>query len=299
MKKGKRKGSIRSNPYCYFAKASRTGLQDLTQRIPELSSFHDKKVTIIGLGCLGALSALEFARCGVGELRIVDFDTVEAGTIVRWPLGLESVGKRKTEVINKFISENYPFTKVIPFSHRIGEVRQSEQQTSDYEVLEAALNGTDLIYDASAETGLQHLLSDLASELRIPYIGVSTTFGAWGGVLVRIRPEKTEGCWLCYMYRLDDNSIPSAAFDPAGEIQPVGCADPIFTGTSFDLGIIALGGVRLAVSTLTEKDEKGYPSFEWDVTIIDLRDPNGNAITPSWQTFHLRKHPLCPCSAEP
>lgn len=297
MKRKKGRKNIRGN--FYFARASRAGYQDLTTRIPELSHLNKKRVTIVGLGCLGAPSALEFARCGVGELRIIDFDIVEAGTIVRWPFGLRSVGKRKTEVIEKFLNENYPFTKVTSFPHRIGEVRYSAEHPSDNQVLGDALNNTDLIYDASAEQGLQYILSDLASELNIPYVGISTTFGAWGGILVRIRAEKTEGCWRCFMHSLDDESFPSPLSDPHGEVQPVGCADPTFTGASFDTGIITLGGVRLAISTLTEKDENGYPSLEWDIAIINLRDHKGNAITPSWQTFNLKNHPSCACAKKP
>lgn len=291
MKRNKRKGSNRAN--IYFARASRSGHIDLTARIPELSHLHERKITVVGLGCLGAPSVLEFARCGIGELRIIDFDIVEAGTIVRWPFGLKSVGKLKTKVIKEFLNEHYPFTKVIPFSRRIGEVRRSEEQTSDLEVLKDALSDTDLVYDASAEWGLQHLLSDLAAELSVPYIGISMTYGAWGGVLGRIRPGKTEGCWWCFRYSLDDGSFPLPLSDPDGEVQPLGCADPTFTGAAFDSGIIAFGGVRLAVSTLTEKDENGYPSFDWDIAIINLRDNNGNAIIPSWKTFALKKHPSC------
>ena len=94
---------------------------------------------------------------------------------------------------------------------------------------------------------------------------------------------------------LDDQSIPTPAEEPKGAFQPVGCANPTFTGSGFDTGILALSGVRLAVSTLTDDHEKGYPTFDWDVAIINLRDNNGNAITPSWQTFNLKKHPSCSC----
>jgi len=279
----------------YFARASRAGRQDLTVRIPELYNLQEKKITVFGLGSLGAPSVLEFARCGVGKLSIIDFDYVEAGTIVRWPFGLKSIGKRKTEVLYHFIKENYPYTKVEPYNHRIGEVRQSSEHLSDNKVLESALDKTNLIYDATAEFGLQYLLSDLAYGFKIPYIGISTTFGAWGGSIVRVRTGNTEGCWRCFQYRLEDESIPSPNKDPNGETQPVGCANPTFTGTSFDAGIITLGGVRLAVSTLLEQEKDGYPNFEWDIAIINMRDDKGKAITPSWQTYELKKHPSCSC----
>ncbi len=282
-----------------FVRASRAGRQDLIARIPELTHLKGRIITIVGLGCLGAPSVLDFARCGVGELRIIDFDIVEAGTIMRWPFGLKSIGRQKTEVIEEFLNDNYPFTKVVPFSHRIGAVRLPNNLSSDLEVLETALKGTDLIYDASAEQGLHDFLTDLSAELKLPYIAIWTTFGAWGGTLVRIRPGKTEGCWLCFLNSLNDGSIPTPYSDPLGEVQPMGCASPTFTGASFDTGTIALGGVRLAVSSLTEQDENSYPSIEWDIAVINLRDELGNITVPSWNTYKLKKHSACQCEKKP
>jgi len=277
----------------FFLRAARAGREDLTARIPELSQLCKKTVTVFGLGCLGAPSGLELARCGVGEIRIIDFDIVETGTIVRWPFGLTAVGKFKTDIISDFIKINYPYTKIVPFTHKIGEVPNPDERL---DVLESALNNTDLVFDATAEIGVQHLLSDLAGERSIPYIGISTTFGTWGGMLLRIRPLITEGCWLCFMQHLNDQSIPTPAADPAGLFQPIGCADPTFTGSGFDASIISLSGVRLAVSTLTAQQEKGYPSFDWDVAIVNLRDEQGRATVPTWNTSSLKRHPSCSCS---
>lgn len=276
-----------------FVRAARAGREDLTSRIPELSQLCKKTVTVIGLGCLGAPSVLEFSRCGVGEIRIIDFDIVETGTIVRWPFGLTAVGKHKTDVISDFIKINYPYTKIVPFTHKIGgEPNPGER----FDALESALDNTDLVFDATAETGVQHLLSDLAAERSIPYIGISATVGNWGGMLFRIRPLVTEGCWVCFMHRLNDRSIPTPPADPAGLFQPIGCADPTFTGSGFDASMISLSGVRLAMSTLTAQQEKGYPSFDWDIAIVNLRDEQGRATVPTWNTFSLQKHPLCSCS---
>ena len=296
IQKIKRRDVRRKHAEPYFVRAGRSGRSDLAVRIPELSNLHEKKIAVFGLGCLGAPSVLELARCGVGELRIVDFDFVEAGTTVRWPFGLKTIGKQKTDVIENFINEHYPFTKVVPWTHRIGAVAFPGRKYSDLEVLDSVLDGVDIVYDVSAELGLQYLLSDLADERCIPYLAISTTNGAWGGIVARIRPDQTEGCWKCFLQNLKDDSFPTPMFDSAGEVQPVGCADPTFTGTGFDSSVIALGGVRLAVSTLLAGRDKGYPDFDWDVATIDLRDQNGKPIAPSWKTFALKKHPSCSCS---
>ena len=71
----------------YFARAFRAGPGEASVRTPELRSLGAKTIAQFGVGCLGAASALEFVRAGIGELRILDRDHVDPGTIGRWPLG--------------------------------------------------------------------------------------------------------------------------------------------------------------------------------------------------------------------
>lgn len=92
----------------------------MAARIPELSSLHNRKVAVTGLGGVGWASAIELARNGVGQLRILDYDFVEPGTTVRWALGLSSAGRQKTAALADFIRNNYPYTTVITHNHRIG-----------------------------------------------------------------------------------------------------------------------------------------------------------------------------------
>lgn len=281
----------------FLLRAGRAGHEDMQSRIPELKHLKDKKVAIFGLGCLGAPSALEFARCGVGELRILDYDVVEPGTIVRWPLGIRASGMRKIDAIKDFIDNNYPYTRVISEHMRIGETEDPQRET-----LERFIEGVDLIYDATAEYGVQYFLSTQALEKNIPYISISTTYGAWGGLITRVLPGKT-GCWVCLKYWHDQYDKDSRSYGipyPNQEdrvVQPEGCADPTFTGASFDGTYITLAGIRLAMSTLSEGESSGYPSFDWDVAVINLRDISGKATTPEWKTFKLKKHSLCPCTS--
>jgi molybdopterin/thiamine biosynthesis adenylyltransferase len=275
----------------YLARAARAGRSDLAARVPELRALRDSKIAVAGLGGLGSPSALEFARAGAKQLRILDRDIVEPGTTVRWALGIPASGVRKADALKEFIDTNYPYTEVVPYVHQIGNVLSDGP--SDLEVLDSFLEGVDLVYDATAEVGIQHLLSALAAERGIPYVCVSTTRGAWGGLVARIRPRQTAGCWVCLQYRLEDESIPPPPADPEGGTQPAGCASPTFTGTGFDVSEIALAGVRLAVSTISAGDTGAYPDVDWDVAVVSLRE--GRLIAPRWDTFPLNQHPSCSC----
>jgi len=280
----------------YLARAGRAGPLDLGERVPLLRPLKNHRVALIGLGAIGAPSALEFARAGVGELRLLDGDIVEPGTTIRWPCGLDAAGRYKATVLTDVITANYPYTTALGIVHRIGAVDSS---LSDIEALSGALDGATLVLDATAEVGLQYLLSDLAAEAGIPYLCASSTAGAWGGVVARVRADGLHGCWSCLQRSLLDGRIAAPPVDPAGFLQPPGCAAPTFTGAAFDLAEVALMSVRFAVSTLCDGHPDTYPAIDWDVAVLALRDAQGNVLPPTWRTYTLC-HPDCPrCNPGP
>jgi molybdopterin/thiamine biosynthesis adenylyltransferase len=283
----------------YFTKAGRAGRDDLVLRSPELRCLTEKAVAVFGTGCLGAPSALEFARAGVADLRLLDPDRVDPGTIGRWPLGMNIVGLPKVDVLAEFVKRNYPGTTVRPVVHRIGATRfGAEGERSDLDVMEEMTAGVSLIYDATAEIGVQQYLAMTAAELGIPYVSVAGTYGGWGGKVVCIRPEETAGCWMCCRCALDDGTIAEPPSDPDGQVQARGCGDVTFTGAGFDMAQVAMTGVRTAVATLCEGADGGYPAMDWDVTTITLRDESGGVMVPKYDQYSLAKHPECPlCSA--
>lgn len=287
-KKAKGKQSVRRQ--FYFARAGRAGREDFILRAPELRPLRHYKIAAFGLGCIGAPSALEFARAGAEELRILDRDYVDPAAVLRWPYGLIAAGLTKTTVIEQVIRANYPYTRVDPHNHTLGG------DEGDLEVLGSMLAGASLVYDAMAEIGIQHFLSDAARAQGIPYIAVSGTQGGWGGLVVRIRPDGDAGCWYCFRRAQLEGRIPPAPHDPGGVVQPAGCGDPTFMGASFDLVSVALAGVRTAVATLSGP-EGGYPDGDWDVLVITFRDPAGNPVPPNFQEFKIPKYPDCPSCA--
>lgn len=278
----------------YLARAGRASTSDLLDRIPELRPLSDRTIAVAGIGGIGAPSVLEFAKANVKRLNLMDFDIVDPGTAVRWPLGFSVSGLAKTEALREFIEKNYPYCNVRVWRNRIG-LAPPERPGGDLRALDDFLAGVDLLYDATAEIGLQYLLSDLATERRIPYVCVSTNEGAWGGLVARIIAGRT-GCWRCLQARIESHSIEIAPYDRQGSVQPIGCGDPTFTGTGFDVTQIALAGVRLAISTLCEGQNGAYPKSEWDVEVISFRDSSGKLIAPKWDVWPLHPTETCSCA---
>jgi molybdopterin/thiamine biosynthesis adenylyltransferase len=209
----------------FYAKVSRVDRESIGIRIPKLKSLASKSVAIFGLGALGAPSAIEFAKSGVKELKLLDFDIVDAGTSVRWPIGLAAAGYTKTSVLKSFIETNYPFTKVAIEHIRIGETidvtknNQPADSLKEAEALERMFQEVSLVYDATAERGVMHFLSQQTRFRHLPYISISATEGAVGGKIMRVIPGKTEGCWMCLQWQEFEETVPEPPSDSSGKIQ--------------------------------------------------------------------------------
>ena len=70
------------------------------------------KVCILGLGGLGSNVATLLARLGIGYLKLVDFDIVEASNLNRQQYRISHIGMKKTEAIKTIIKEINPFVEV-------------------------------------------------------------------------------------------------------------------------------------------------------------------------------------------
>ena len=279
----------------YYSKVNRINKDEMNIRIPSLRTLANKKIVVFGLGALGAPSVIEFAKNRLGEITVVDFDIVDAGTIVRWPLGISAVGLFKTDAMENYIKLNYPYTIIRQFRYKVGatEIASESSQVYSAPLLDEVLLEASLIYDATAEAGVSHFLSEEAKRREIPFISLYGTPGVWGGAVMRHIPKTSQGCWMCYQYSLRDGIIPTPPTNRDGSVQAAGCGDISFTGTSFELDNIVSTGVRFAISTLC-KSESGYPDIDTDVGILSLIDDYGHPIFPKWTSHILQQHIDCP-----
>ena len=284
---------VRTPDGWHVARSCRAGRSDFGMRAPELAALPAKCVTTIGLGAVGAPSAIELARNSVGLLKLVDNDFVDAGTSSRWPLGLSAAGRPKVEAIADFIEQNYPYTNVEKFDGMIGRAQRVPAPSyCDFRDLERLVE-TDLILDSTAEVGIQLLLSDLARERGVPYICASSTPGAWGGLVFRQLPGAEHACWSCLQHSMADGSVPTPLHDPRGTLQPVGCANVTFTGAGVDVQLVSLMAARSAIATLSAGKHNGYPDIDWNVAIATFRSPEGRLVAPRWEVIMIARHPKC------
>jgi molybdopterin/thiamine biosynthesis adenylyltransferase/ubiquitin-protein ligase len=273
-------------------RSDRYSLDNVQTRTPRLKSVASKKVLVVGAGALGSTVISQLARAGVEQVTIIDHDIVQAGNIPRWLLGFVAIGKPKPLVLQSFIQQNYPHVRCIPYGFHIGSpalIQQNDKTfISQHDFLVNLIRDSDLVIGCTAETNINHYLSDYCTDNKTPFIWATATQGGWGGIVGRILPDVTAGTWLDFMKFNSTEHIPSPAAEEGSDIQPVGCFSPTFTGTGFDLDHVSLMATRMAVSTLSLGDAAGYPDFDWDVGILNLWDEAmGVPIAPKWSTHSL------------
>lgn len=98
---------------------------DAMMRARHTPKLHDKlkiaSVAVCGLGGLGSHIAINLARSGVGNLKLIDFDVIEPSNLNRQAYLVEDLGKLKTEALKEHIFKINPFIKVQLCTLRIDE----------------------------------------------------------------------------------------------------------------------------------------------------------------------------------
>ncbi len=116
----------------------------------------EAKVLLIGAGGLGSPAAYYLAAAGIGNLGIVDFDTVDLSNLQRQIIhSTERIGMLKTESAKKTIEALNPDVKVTLFNEKL----TADNILRIFEGYDYILDGTDnfatryLINDACVMTG--------------------------------------------------------------------------------------------------------------------------------------------------
>jgi len=124
-------------------------------------SLQKKKIAIIGSGGLGCTLALALGTSGIGEVHMVDFDTVSNHNIHRQvAFTLEDEGKNKAKAVCKLIESKNPFVKVQAFDMAFDDFKEMG-------------NAYDLILDATDNLPVRGEIDKYAKETKTPWIYAS------------------------------------------------------------------------------------------------------------------------------
>jgi len=126
------------------------------------------KVCILGLGGLGSNVATLLARSGIGYLKLVDFDIVEASNLNRQQYRISHIGMKKTEAIKTIIKEINPFVEIEVLDVKVdrenilsivGDIEIVVEafdvaETKAMAIEELLINGNKILVSASGMAGL-------------------------------------------------------------------------------------------------------------------------------------------------
>lgn len=105
-------------------------------------ALRNARVAIAGLGGLGSNIAVMLARSGVGQLFLVDFDTVDTTNLNRQAYGISHLGMPKTQAIRQILADINPYLDI-----RTEQVRVTEENAaklfSDWPILCEAFDKPD------------------------------------------------------------------------------------------------------------------------------------------------------------
>ena len=263
-------------------RAVRAGETDLAARLPaRLSPLRGKHVAVIGLGALGSTVAVQLAKSGVGGLTLLDRDILEPGNSSRHACGTPQAGLSKARAVEVLARSHNPFVELEPCVFALGDrATDADLRQKLAEIYDEA----DLVIDASAEVGVQELTAHLARSTRTDWLMVEAENGAWGGTSVYI-PGDADACFSCLQWHRVDGTIPIPHAEDTDPIQPVGCAEPTFTGASYDLDEVSLQAVRTAVGALLGEAVLG-------VDTVVLRE-DGKPCLPQWSHHEIAPHDQC------
>ncbi len=144
------------------------------------------RVAIVGCGATGSALASLLGRAGVGTLRIIDRDYVEASNLQRQSLFEE---RDAAESLPKAVAAA---RKIAAFNSEIVvEPRVADVVPENIDVL---LEGMDVILDGTDNFETRYLLNDYAVKNSLPWI-YSAAVGSYG-VALNVLPGKT-ACLAC------------------------------------------------------------------------------------------------------
>lgn len=202
-------------------------------------SLKNSKICIVGVGGLGAPSALKLTGMGIGYIRLIDRDIVSRSDLHRQYLyDAETVGHPKVEAAVDKLGRLNPDVTLDPIPESLNSLNA-----------EALIDGMDVVIDGLDRPEPRYLINRTCNKLGVPYV-FGAAIEAFGNTSTLL-PGQTF-CLECFMGDLTDEDLPVCGV--------VGVHPSI-------LGIISSIQVSEAVRVLTGQKPKLYNKLLY----IDLR----------------------------
>ncbi|MDT4955605.1 MAG: molybdopterin-synthase adenylyltransferase [Acidobacteriota bacterium] len=226
----------------------------------------DARAVIIGCGALGTAQAESLARAGVGQLRIVDRDFVEASNLQRQTMFTEEDARERLPKAVACVNHLALINSGIRAEAEIADVNHSN--------VERLIKGCDVVLDGTDNFATRYLINDACVKHKINWV-YGAAVGSYG-VTMTVRPHETP-CLRCIF----EEAPPAASAptcDTAGVIMPI-------------ISVVAAVQTSEALKLLTGQVEKLHRSLmQFDVWNNEWRRIKLNNPTPECPTCGLGRY---------
>ncbi len=94
--------------------------------LPVFERLAQSRIAVAGLGGLGSNIAVSLVRAGIGELFLVDFDSVELSNLNRQQYEISDIGRPKTEALYERLMRINPYIKITYKTIRVNQDNAAE-----------------------------------------------------------------------------------------------------------------------------------------------------------------------------
>ncbi|WP_339744480.1 molybdopterin-synthase adenylyltransferase MoeB [uncultured Maricaulis sp.] len=167
------------------------------------------RVTIIGAGGLGAPASLYLAAAGVGQITLIDPDTVSLDNLQRQILfRTDDVGQSKVETGAAALQALNPGTQVKPVQTMLDAGNASE-----------LLAGADLVLDGCDNFETRFAVNAASRALGMPLI--SGALGRWDGQVSLFNASPDAPCYRCWVPQIPPDAETCARMGVVGALTGV------------------------------------------------------------------------------
>jgi len=225
-----------------------------------LGILNNKKIAIIGMGSGGSLISFYLAKAGIKNFILIDDDVFLEHNIIRHFCSMNDIGRFKTLAVKEFLKKRIPDLKITTFERKFKI--DTEDEKSQYEKI---FSDIDLLISATGDHGVNFRINKFAYENKIKTIYAGTFDKIFGGIMIRIDPEKKDACYQC-IYNKDNKDLPDIK-SPDASISYDRIKEDLVSipGLGIDIDNITIIVTKFILSTLLEGEENGLNKFPYNL----------------------------------
>lgn len=219
--------------------------EELLRRSAYLSQrLNSRRVVIFGVGALGGSVALLLAKAGMGEIRLVDYDRLMPGNVMRHVCGLQAVGLKKTKAVEQQIHQHNPDCDVHGYD-----------STWKVDELQKLIEGCDIVIDTTANYQFSLYLNEVCIALDQPVI-FSAAYRRAAVGRIMVRGTSDDPCLACYVDMgqfWNEDQYPIIPPDPEAIFIEDGCGEVTEEAVALDVEAVANLTARIAIKTIQKQ----------------------------------------------